>query len=118
MSISVTRTIWLGLLASLAALSAAIAPASAQQQTPNILVIMADDIGYWNISAYTAGVHVGAWRICLVGVVLGAGVPAIAWLEQSALLLVLAAVVLIAVTAPLRLRVGKASKSGTDRAAP
>jgi hypothetical protein len=29
------------------------APASAQQpQKPNILVIMADDIGYWNISAY------------------------------------------------------------------
>jgi len=27
------------------------APASAQQQKPNILVIMGDDIGYWNISA-------------------------------------------------------------------
>jgi arylsulfatase A-like enzyme len=24
------------------------------QQKPNILVIMADDIGYWNISAYRA----------------------------------------------------------------
>ena len=32
------------------------APASAQQpQKPNILVIMADDIGYWNISAYNRG---------------------------------------------------------------
>ena len=31
-------------------------PASAQQpQKPNILVIMADDIGYWNISAYNRG---------------------------------------------------------------
>ena len=31
-------------------------PASAQQQQkPNILVIMADDIGYWNISAYNRG---------------------------------------------------------------
>jgi hypothetical protein len=31
--------------------------ASAQQPTskPNILVIMADDIGYWNISAYNRG---------------------------------------------------------------
>jgi Sulfatase len=29
-------------------------PAFAQQQ-PNILVIMADDIGYWNISAYNRG---------------------------------------------------------------
>jgi hypothetical protein len=31
-------------------------PALAQQpQKPNILVIMADDIGYWNISAYNRG---------------------------------------------------------------
>src|SRR6201984_881978 len=29
--------------------------AAAQQQTPNILVIMGDDIGYWNISAYNRG---------------------------------------------------------------
>ena len=29
--------------------------ASAQQQKPNILVIMGDDIGYWNISAYNRG---------------------------------------------------------------
>jgi arylsulfatase len=31
------------------------APTSAQQQKPNILVIMGDDIGYWNISAYNRG---------------------------------------------------------------
>src|SRR5260370_17226311 len=31
-------------------------PALAQQpQKPNILVIMADDIGFWNISAYNRG---------------------------------------------------------------
>src|SRR5262249_22262235 len=36
--------------------SAIVAPASAQQpQKPNILVIMGDDIGYWNISAYNRG---------------------------------------------------------------
>ncbi len=29
--------------------------AVAQQQPPNILVIMGDDIGYWNISAYNRG---------------------------------------------------------------
>ena len=29
--------------------------AQAQEQKPNILVIMADDIGYWNISAYNRG---------------------------------------------------------------
>ena len=50
------RSIWLALLASLAFAIAAVAPACAQQQQkPNILVIMADDIGYWNISAYNRG---------------------------------------------------------------
>ena len=48
------RTIWLGLLALLL-IGMAVTPASAQQQKPNILVIMADDIGYWNISAYNRG---------------------------------------------------------------
>ena len=43
----------LALLASLAFTLVAPATASAQQQKPNILVIMGDDIGYWNISAYT-----------------------------------------------------------------
>ena len=47
----------LGSLALAASLHLAIgAPAFAQQQhKPNILVIMADDIGYWNISAYNRG---------------------------------------------------------------
>jgi arylsulfatase len=44
----------LGLFASLVSVMS-IAPASAQQPKPNILVIMADDIGYWNISAYNRG---------------------------------------------------------------
>jgi hypothetical protein len=50
-----SRNIWLALLASLAC--GMVAPASAQQQQPkpNILVIMGDDIGYWNISAYNRG---------------------------------------------------------------
>jgi hypothetical protein len=52
------------------------------------------------LGAFTAGVHIATWRICLVGIVLALGVPAIAWLEQSALLLLLAAAVLVAVMAP------------------
>ncbi len=48
------------------------------------------------LATFTAGIHVGAWRLCLVGIVLGAGVPAVAWLEQSALLLVLIVVVVVA----------------------
>ena len=43
------------LFLSLCAVTLAIPPAKAQTQKPNILVIMADDIGYWNISAYNRG---------------------------------------------------------------
>ena len=52
---SIIRISWLSLLVLLAAGMMAVAPASAQQQKPNILVIMGDDIGYWNISAYNRG---------------------------------------------------------------
>ena len=44
------------LLALSAVAATACAPAMAQQpQKPNILVIMGDDIGYWNVSAYNRG---------------------------------------------------------------
>ena len=47
------RNLFLGLPL---ALLATVAPVSAQQpQKPNILIIMGDDIGYWNISAYNRG---------------------------------------------------------------
>jgi len=49
------------------------------------------------LGTFTAGVHVAAWRICLVGVVLVLAVPAIAWLEQATLLLLLIATVLVAI---------------------
>lgn len=53
------------------------------------------------LGTFTAGVHIAAWRICLVGAILALGVPAIAWLQQSALLLSLAIVVVVGVGAPL-----------------
>src|SRR6201998_449264 len=50
------RAIRFALLALVAVATSASLPASAQQQQkPNILVIMGDDIGYWNISAYNRG---------------------------------------------------------------
>ena len=50
------KNIWPGLLALAAVATTAGTPALAQQpQKPNILVIMGDDIGYWNISAYNRG---------------------------------------------------------------
>src|SRR5499427_10881418 len=53
------------------------------------------------LGTFTAGVHIGAWRICFVGLILGVAVPGIAWLEQSALFILLVALVLIAIVAPL-----------------
>ncbi|MGH6800422.1 MAG: hypothetical protein ACRECZ_03215, partial [Methylocella sp.] len=49
------------------------------------------------LGTFTAGIHVAAWRICLVGVVLAVAVPAIAWLEQATLLLLLVAIVLVTI---------------------
>jgi len=43
-----------GVASALAIMLFALA-AEAQQQKHNILVIMGDDIGYWNVSAYNRG---------------------------------------------------------------
>lgn len=51
------------------------------------------------LGAFTAGVHISAWQICLVGAVMALGVPAIAWMEQSALLLTLGTLALFGVGA-------------------
>jgi arylsulfatase A-like enzyme len=57
---SVTRKFCLGLLASFVAVMAASAPAAAQQQQkPNILFIMGDDIGWMQPSIYHRGLMVG-----------------------------------------------------------
>ena len=62
---SVTRTIWLGLLAAFATMAVASTPAAAQQQQPqqqqkpNILFIMGDDIGIMQPSIYHRGLMVG-----------------------------------------------------------
>jgi arylsulfatase len=55
---STTRKIWLGLLALLAGGMVASMPATAQQK-PNIIMIMGDDIGIWNIGAYHHGMMAG-----------------------------------------------------------
>jgi arylsulfatase len=57
---STIRTIGLAVLALFAALTAAPAPAAAQQQQrPNIIMIMGDDIGWFNIGVYNQGIMAG-----------------------------------------------------------
>lgn len=41
------------------------------------------------LGTFTAGVHVLSWQVCLLGLVMALGVPAIAWVEESALFFVL-----------------------------
>jgi hypothetical protein len=48
-----------------------------------------------------AGVHIQAWQICILGMVMALGVPAIAWIERSSLLLLLAVGGLAAIGAAL-----------------
>ena len=54
-----TRSLYLGLLALFVGVLTAIVPASAQQQKPNILFIMGDDIGWMQPSIYHQGLMVG-----------------------------------------------------------
>src|SRR5271163_4387528 len=49
----------LSALAGAAALMGAAIPAHAQDKKPNIVVIMSDDVGIWNISAYHRGMMGG-----------------------------------------------------------
>jgi hypothetical protein len=41
------------------------------------------------LGTFTAGVQVMSWQVCLLGLVMALGVPAIAWIENSALIVVL-----------------------------
>jgi hypothetical protein len=44
---------------------------------------------------FVAGVHILAWQVCLLGAVMALFVPAIAWIEAAALIVLLALSVLI-----------------------
>ncbi|HXY58723.1 MAG TPA: hypothetical protein VEH76_09085 [Methylocystis sp.] len=51
------------------------------------------------LGTFTAGAQIGSWRICLVGAVLGFGVPFVAWLERATLMITLVGIAVIAVAA-------------------
>jgi arylsulfatase len=56
---NLARSIWLGLLASFAAVMVVSTPAAAQQPKPNIVFIMGDDIGWMQPGIYHRGLMVG-----------------------------------------------------------
>jgi hypothetical protein len=53
------------------------------------------------LGTFTAGVHVLSWQVCLLGLIMALGIPAIAWIENSALIVVLIVAVVIGIGAVL-----------------
>jgi hypothetical protein len=51
------------------------------------------------LGTFTAGVHVLSWQICLLGLIMAIGIPALAWIENSALLIVLVVAALLGIVA-------------------
>jgi hypothetical protein len=51
------------------------------------------------LGTFTAGVHVLSWQICLLGLIMALGVPALAWIENSALLMTLVVAALLGIIA-------------------
>jgi hypothetical protein len=51
------------------------------------------------LGTFVAGVHAAVWRISAVGVFLALAVPAVAWVQESAMLLLVGALLLILVGA-------------------
>ncbi len=44
------------------------------------------------LGTFTAGVHVLSWQVCLLGIIMALCVPAAAWIEASALMIVLVSI--------------------------
>jgi hypothetical protein len=49
------------------------------------------------LGTFIAGVHAVSWQICVLGITMALGVPAIAWIYNSALVLLFGFVVLVGI---------------------
>lgn len=49
------------------------------------------------LGTFTAGVHVLSWQVCLLGLIMALGIPAIAWVENSALIALLVVAVIVGI---------------------
>ncbi|MFS8037535.1 hypothetical protein ACI7BZ_11320 [Xanthobacter sp. AM11] len=92
------RLVWTQVLhwgAFLAAMNLVFLPsvqAVADADSTSLVVLLLLALG-----TFVAGVHTASWRMGLNGVVMGLCVPAVAWLDQSALFVALLALGLVAV---------------------
>lgn len=53
------------------------------------------------LGTFTAGVQVLSWQVCLLGLIMALGIPAIAWVENSALLVMLIVAAVVGIAAVL-----------------
>jgi hypothetical protein len=53
------------------------------------------------LGTFTAGVHVLSWQVCLLGLIMALAIPAIAWIENTALISVLAVAVVLGIVGVL-----------------
>jgi hypothetical protein len=42
-----------------------------------------------SLGTFTSGVHIPSWQVCLLGLIMALGIPALAWVENSALFFLL-----------------------------
>jgi hypothetical protein len=65
------------------------------------------------LGTFTSGIHVLSWQVCLLGLVMALGIPAIAWIQNAALISVLAIGVVVAIAIVLWLHFrSTAAKAG------
>jgi hypothetical protein len=49
------------------------------------------------LGTFTSGIHVLSWQVCLLGLIMALGIPAIAWIQNAALISVLAVAVVVGI---------------------
>jgi hypothetical protein len=69
------------------------------------------------LGTFTAGIQLRAWRICLLGALMAAGVPGVVWLGRTALLVLLGTLALAAIAAAIiwHMRRGHKADGGAVR---
>jgi len=50
-----------------------------------------------SLGTFTAGLHIPSWQVCLLGLIMALGIPALAWVENSALFFLLMAAGIIGI---------------------